>query len=848
MGVNRFMSPVKTQYIQTAVDQHVPMPFELMQKKAESEQKHFDDNMANKDALIEKMGEDMLTLDNPMQQYAIGDLTERIDKAIEGYGGDWRQMDNVIRNVGGEYNAFMKTGVGALGKNNKALHDQSYAAIDESNMRSGNKDLIKRYNDTMYEQTGGAVNGGVYTALAPGHVNEDLNTTVLDAFKAMKQDGREDAVTAYSNGEKLIIDNQQGWKGIDKKRYVDKVRGIVEADGDWLDMTQKELTAKQGLGMVDSEMTIEDYREYQMQTQFLGLAEGEAHRVYTEKQTSKESAIAVNKEKREAENHEPAISRSRRVGSGENALSDYYRDTKNNPNDTPGAATTKRKNQIFKGVFDEVVGAMDMENYGTPADAYKALNTAIGGGYDFNSPDDLERFTYDVESGAIDLSKAIASNLVPSDIVEKSRDAIHAINQDELLELDLLKKGLAEGKAGITKEFVKSRENALEKHKVLKERNHAIIESTNSSPQQKTYAGSSNKLLGLYEQKAKLVVQLDRAKEKAGSNEGIQGYLWGATTPEVDKIEEQLKYLNDSAFTLESTMKDIERSGNVSQEMIDIVTETRAAKTEKEDMRKIRSYLDTEKTNASMRTHNSKVNMTGVSLSDANSSLTGTQVKGINNLIKANTDDLLRSEVTYGNGQKGTLEAALNYEADQLINKGQLDPKKRQAWFESKKAGIKSSTPTFINAHANDNNLSMMVGGYMVDLGNEPTQFNVPGLMESFSPDYKRNAWVNGQIVQAFQSPGRTYSVPGMEGVSVVTPFATGKEQTTSDYQVTVQPGMYGLSGDKNIIVPKQYSELFLKTMKNMEEIANRSDGFVKTNGERLPLKEAQAKYIKTLY
>ena len=36
-NVNRFMGPVQDNYQQTYVDQYVPMPFELMQRRAEQE-------------------------------------------------------------------------------------------------------------------------------------------------------------------------------------------------------------------------------------------------------------------------------------------------------------------------------------------------------------------------------------------------------------------------------------------------------------------------------------------------------------------------------------------------------------------------------------------------------------------------------------------------------------------------------------------------------------------------------------------------------------------------------------------------------------------------------------------
>ena len=47
MPVNRFETPLVAQHQQTYVSQFVPLPFEQMQRKAEEEQKKYDENKHN---------------------------------------------------------------------------------------------------------------------------------------------------------------------------------------------------------------------------------------------------------------------------------------------------------------------------------------------------------------------------------------------------------------------------------------------------------------------------------------------------------------------------------------------------------------------------------------------------------------------------------------------------------------------------------------------------------------------------------------------------------------------------------------------------------------------------------
>lgn len=295
MGVNRFMSPVKTQYMQTAVDQHVPLPFELMQKRAEAEQKHFDDNRANMQALTDRMGEDLLNIDNPAQSNAISDLRGRLDSAIDDYNGDWRKMDDVLRNVANQYNTEVTTGKLALGKSNKIKHDTNYKEIEESNVSDWNKDLQHRWTTAGY---GGILEGKEINVLPAGHKNEKTVDRILKSFNETVASSEGKGGVGYRYGDGLIVEWHKDVSGVTRDQYRNNVAGIVATDEDWQGLKKKEFRMLSDLGELPTGIeNIDQYKALALEREFMGMAEGKENiqTDYTEK--GKEGAGAAARAK-----------------------------------------------------------------------------------------------------------------------------------------------------------------------------------------------------------------------------------------------------------------------------------------------------------------------------------------------------------------------------------------------------------------------------------------------------------------------------------------------------------------------------------------------------------------------
>jgi len=844
-GTNRFMSPVKTQYIQTAVDQHVPMPFELMQKRAESEQKHFDTNKANLEALQQKMGEDMLTVDNPMQEEGIGQLLSQFNTTLEEYGGDYRKMDDDVRRMGNEYNRFMTTGVGSIGKGNKQLHDANAKALADSDMTGERQDRYLRAGELTYNNSGGAIEGVQYKAFAPSPSTAGLADAAIKIAHELKPDQYGKAFAGYIEGDSLIAEDKWTQKVLGLPDVRHAIQKRVYGDQNWMGETKQDFRVAQALGDLPEGIdNITDYRDMAFKTRFLGIADAEAYSQYDPNKKVKESAETKAGATSKKGPLIP-ITKSGAVGIEPSAQTTHFADTENK---TPGESTAIFRKNTIDGVFSNVVDAIRTDsNLGTSAEVYQVLNEATGGNYDFSLDADKEQFTRDIVTGVVDLDKAISSGLVPNTIISQAETAQQAISDDEQWDIDIMKDMLYEGAGGVTQEMVDQKVAATERRKLVVNQNKQILKDTESTPQQKTYAASSTKLLEMYEKKAKLVVELDQLKKEDVS---LGNYLWGASTEEADKIETQLKYLNDSVFTLESTMQGIAKSGVVSQDAIDVVKETRKHKDDKYTLGLMQEELDTRKKKIAEDTRSSRPSITGVPLSTGTSNLSQKAIDDINTEIQNDPTLILDAEVTYGNNERGPVRKAIEYEADQLIAKDQLTDETRPSYITRRTKELTQGIPRFANADVDPEHMSMVVGGkYLIQLGTGNTEFNIPGIKENRKPTFKANSWAEGQLVRAVGKPGKVVSVDGMKGVKIKTPMADGSGNTSDKHELVITPYLFGIKDrKKDVVVPQSHAKRVLVKLEQWKLEASTQGGKVDVDGKLVPLQEVQQSLIKKLY
>ena len=247
-GINRFMAPVKDQYQQTYVDQYVPLPFEIMQKRAEGEQKKFDTAQNNWDVLQTKMGEQLLDEDNHIMASSMDNIRNGVEGALKEAGGDFRKVNRLITNSAGEYNKSVKSGEIALAKTQKAKYEENLKTLDASGMSGSDVADAKTFMRDDYKQGGGVAGGAEFGNTKTYNIKgiqKEMNTMIQHMkgdseskpYAGINEDGSL-IVHSTNNTEKLtradigelstmVKGNPDFQAFVDVKWDLDRRRGIV---------------------------------------------------------------------------------------------------------------------------------------------------------------------------------------------------------------------------------------------------------------------------------------------------------------------------------------------------------------------------------------------------------------------------------------------------------------------------------------------------------------------------------------------------------------------------------------------------------------------------------------------
>lgn len=186
MSINRFMNPIKENYKETFVDQYVPMPFEMMQKQLENKQKKHDVAQTNWDVMQNKMGEQLMDVDNKVMSDKVNSIRENVTNALDEAGGDFGAVSRTISNTGADYNQFITTGAGGEGKRQLAKYNSEVAKINAVSGMSG-EDKTNSINGlkARYDREGGVMGGATIenamTYDTTGMLKE-LNTIIKDTI------------------------------------------------------------------------------------------------------------------------------------------------------------------------------------------------------------------------------------------------------------------------------------------------------------------------------------------------------------------------------------------------------------------------------------------------------------------------------------------------------------------------------------------------------------------------------------------------------------------------------------------------------------------------------------------
>jgi len=221
MGVNRFMGPVKDQFQQTYVDQYVPMPFELMQRRAEREQKKFDTVQSNWDTLNAKMGERLLDVDNPLMNAKMTEVQDSVNSALENAGGDWRQLNRTVVNAAADYNKSIKSGVLASALTQKEKYASEVKLIDDAVKKGGMAGHVgEKMKDRLYRdyKKEGGVDKGAEIGGAILYDASGLQSELQDWVSKLKPDKDSNPIVTYGDDGNLLITGWDDKTELGKKR------------------------------------------------------------------------------------------------------------------------------------------------------------------------------------------------------------------------------------------------------------------------------------------------------------------------------------------------------------------------------------------------------------------------------------------------------------------------------------------------------------------------------------------------------------------------------------------------------------------------------------------------------
>jgi len=291
--VNRFMSPVQTQYQQTYVNQYVPLPFELMQKKADRKQKKFDEVSSYADALVGKMKAKVDIKDQPMNQAEIHGLHDQINNALDQVNGDYSKIGGLVKNVAKEFDLYINTDEGYLAQQNKIGIDTNLKEIQDSNMSDLDKQVANEVGVGAYRAGNGAIGNESFVPSTVYDNSSEWQTLALSAVKGRVKDKTAKANVGYIQDGKLLFDSKSTHGYLSKEDIKDITKGIVYEDTKWLNKTEWQFKNYKKTGRIDQETKIGDYRKSVFEKTMEESLTGMSYDQYDEDKNAKETKLGT---------------------------------------------------------------------------------------------------------------------------------------------------------------------------------------------------------------------------------------------------------------------------------------------------------------------------------------------------------------------------------------------------------------------------------------------------------------------------------------------------------------------------------------------------------------------------
>lgn len=443
MTVNRFMTPTRANYTQTYVDQYVPLPFELMQKRAQDEQTKFDGVRDNWGAIRSKMSEDLIQTDrDPLYSGIIQQVEGGINKALEEYDGDWRKLDSTVSQAASAYNKWKTIGTGAIALENKKIYDGNLEGIDKSNMAAQDKEIAKRLMYDRYDIQGGAATGNRFEPVQPYEM-KDFPKKLLDTIKTIDPDQTSVASAGYDEDRNLIVDFHKDKRGVNGPKIKRAVEAALYNDPEFDSMVGFRYNAYNFYTKANGgePVSYEKFKQNQFDAMF-GGADAFAYSQETKRMGAKETAQAG--ERARIAHEIPEFTSNNRVHFGVN---DTFKSIATSEGDVLWNLDQSYQQDLegFKNQLFESFSSINPGEGNKPGFNKTLIDVAAAQGLDLKSKYDQRKFINGVANGTIQLNSFANTEARQKQLQQAAKETLKTWQVKDQIKLDAVETAANQG-------------------------------------------------------------------------------------------------------------------------------------------------------------------------------------------------------------------------------------------------------------------------------------------------------------------------------------------------------------------------------------------------------------------
>lgn len=189
------MSPERTQYFQTYVDQYVPLPFETIATAMGTRQKIYDDTKAASDAML-LTNVDALEVDKAMRDQILNEYTDKISTMVEQSGGDYSKLRADVSSLAMDLNKNLTRGnLGLIQEQynrdvayQKQLQELQTKGFDKGGITGQRLQELLSFTRGSYDRSGGIARDGRYSGLNPV-AQYDMDNRLKELLSKWAADG-----------------------------------------------------------------------------------------------------------------------------------------------------------------------------------------------------------------------------------------------------------------------------------------------------------------------------------------------------------------------------------------------------------------------------------------------------------------------------------------------------------------------------------------------------------------------------------------------------------------------------------------------------------------------------------